>query len=330
MKIAFLLEYPGLYYQFHTLIKGLRAAGCEVKYITVEKSTLGNSSHCLWHRHDFSTIDRFKPDRIVMWNGHRRNANPSVMELRAKYKIFKVEQGWFPQRGRGYMDTEMGYGGELSKFDLSKDVRLTRSEEHLINKTREQYLVRPDLYKMKHPYILVPLQLETDISILKDSPHFTRMDVFLDYLSEHTSDYPILVKHHPKVYKWRKKELDEKYKGHPRIRFIKDENIRTIDLVQNAKAIVGLNSTVLTEAHLFDTPVIPFANSAFLKARTDLLDKKDFTDDLVDNKAIKRNTLLLLAVMNQWRRDQRIPNWVVQKVINYDIRPRFPYSSVIP
>ena len=84
---------------------------------------------CRWDNFIFDEIEKFDPTTIISFNGYHPSVIPALKYLKTKYNVFHAECGWLPQKGRAYIDTDMGYGGEISK-GFKYDPNFTRNDKH--------------------------------------------------------------------------------------------------------------------------------------------------------------------------------------------------------
>jgi hypothetical protein len=193
---------------------------------------------------DLFAIESFKPDCLIVFNGYAKETTAVVGFLRGRYKTFFVERGWLPQRGTVYIDA-LGLGGRssISCTDLSIPTAPMSVIKETIGALRET------TYKTSgHPdlgdYILVPLQLDHDTSIVLDSPYFKSMHSLVAFLSRKFFNQKVVVRPHPLC-------MDIRLPSS----VIVERERRTIDLAKTAKAIIGINSTVLIESLIHHKPV---------------------------------------------------------------------------
>jgi hypothetical protein len=234
---------------FDLFLSGLKMA------LLAEGHTVINVFHCGEPRHDtefknewcffdMHTIESFKPDRIIIFNGFAQESFGATSYLKDKYKCLFVERGWLPQAGSIYMDPR-GLGGRssLAHMNLSDAKTLPRRVEQTINDLRDNFYNtegHPELGE----YILVPLQLEKDTSIILDSPYFKTMASLLFFVKKSFPGHKVIVTPHPLN---RDIEVPDG--------FILEHEKKTKDLAKTAKAIIGINSTSMIEALIHYKPV---------------------------------------------------------------------------
>lgn len=220
-----------------------------------------NCFHVEWDKWRLSEL--LKYDKLVIFNGFAAETFAQTCYLKQHYKerMLFCERGWLPQADNIYLD-EDGLGGRssLSKKRLYSEDRVDFSKIYPRSTTNTQ----------DREYILVPLQLENDTSIVLDSPYFKTMPSLINYVIKHFSDYKIVVTTHPKSKDTVR--LPGVFYG---------EN--TLALAQHARAIIGINSTSIIEALQFQKPTMMFGRSVLsgtqnLTAPTDLLNPRSVLD----------------------------------------------------
>jgi capsule polysaccharide modification protein KpsS len=107
------------------------------------------------------------------------------------------------------------------------------------------YQVTPKPDYLPNDFILVPLQLEADTSILHDSAYIKTMYSLVGFVSKHFFDFPVVVCKHPKD------SSEYNFKN-----VIYTTNISTLSLIPHARAVIGINSTLLIESLIYSKPVL--------------------------------------------------------------------------
>lgn len=193
---------------------------------------------CNWWDFDFRMLEKFSPQVVVIFNGSFAWCNAATVAIKKRWQTYIAELAWLPQAYQLYLDP-IGPGARSSLFKLPTEGKVDRD---LLKDLRELYRVEP---QTESGYILVPLQLEYDTSILYDSPLFKAMHNLIGFVRQSFPDYPIWVKPHPAD------PLDYSFEG---VTIVSKEK-KFNDLVPGARAVVGINSTTLIEALVHYKPV---------------------------------------------------------------------------
>jgi len=205
-------------------------------------------------------IESIKPDRIVVWNGWFPWCHAATKYLKEKYKhVYHVELAWLPQKGHIFLDhKDCGGRSILASTGYYEYEHLIQEDKALALveslKNHEKYAPRGvDISKkfMKEGFVLVPLQIWNDTSILYDSPYFKEMASFIGWVRRQLPTANILVKPHPKD------TLEYKV---PHVHYAK-KGVDVSALVPHAKAIVALNSTSVIEALIHNKPIAVLADN---------------------------------------------------------------------
>jgi hypothetical protein len=200
---------------------------------------------CSWALFDYSPLTAFDPGRVVLFNGYHKAIHAAARAIERRWKTVYMEHGWLPQRDHNYIDSK-GTGARSS---------LLRSWHHLIGnenrvgetlkKLKHEY--KPTKLKISLPrdYILVPMQLERDTSIVYDSPWFKSMPSLVGFVKRHFPDFPIVVKLHP---------MDDVVYDFNNVTIV-GGRVPIKDLFPGAQFVIGVNSTSLIEALIFEKKV---------------------------------------------------------------------------
>ena len=183
--------------------------------------------------------EEFIPDYVFTWNGVSEG-DQKIINYYGKKKMIYGELGIFGHYDKTCYFNVTGVNGKLSQLGMNFRPTLDSVEDKkIIDKLRKEYQ-KPRL--CKEPHVFVPLQDETDTQIMKYSP-FKKMDELLDYVETlfMHQGIKILYKMHPKA----PCELKSR-RGFEQV----------FDDVHHylpyADFIIGINSTVLTEALIYD------------------------------------------------------------------------------
>lgn len=336
MKILILMASYDTMYYFRGIADKLLKEGHTVTVMpalpTKIKGGRYNVRQCNWHFFDFSMIDRYKPDRILIWNGHHSPFNAAVLALKDKYNLLHVELAWMSQKEYIYIDHNIGGSSSIAKGFVPVD-KFTERHKKYLEMFKQKYKVVSSGEKLPEDFILVPLQLEADTSIVLDSPYFKTMDSLIGYVIHNSGNYNIVVKPHPKDV--RDNAVFNKFQSLQRLsldntKVVDSLNISMNELAAKAKLIVGINSTSLIESLVHYTPVINFGRNVIMPNPhpIDALNTKDYIKSAADNakgftdadKHLVDNKLLYLHA-NQVSIVDPQP-WAMSKILNYDEKPR--------
>lgn len=180
----------------------------------------------------------FKPNWVFTWNG-ASEGDKIIENVFGKGRTVYGELGFFNHYNTLYFD----FNGVNSKSENLTEELLPFDEE-IYKKLKTQF-IKPSLYYGK--FIFVALQDEKDTNITMYSPVKT-MDEVLQYVQDNikiNNDVKVLYKQHPKA----------PCKITPRPNFIEvKENVH--HYLPYAEQVVGVNSTVLLEALIYNNNVI--------------------------------------------------------------------------
>lgn len=250
----------------------------EVRHPILQKSTLLNrfvrGLYALRERarasYYFSYFESHPCETVIMWNGMKQpNRTPYVVAKAVGKKTQLFENGLLPNtttldaigvnaHNSVPRDAEFyrQWPGEVKAEDKTLVVRAA----HKQRKTGEQKAELPERY------IFVPFQVPNDTQVVCHSPWITSMEAFhqalVSALSELKQDpqwhsFKFVIKEHPS---W-PRSFSELHNKHPDIIFANDNNTQT--LIENALAVITINSTVGIESLLLDKCVITLGNAFF-------------------------------------------------------------------
>lgn len=206
-------------------------------------------SRCNWYGTGVTEMERFKPDYVLVFNGSHPHRYAATRLFEKRWKVVYAENGWLPQGDNIYLDS-LGVNSRSSiaqaHFDPPDTPEGRKDDESTARFLRKMFAPKKLKIALPKDYILVPLQLENDTSIVQDSPYFKSMRSFVNYVAWHFNDHPILVKPHPK---------DSTNWNIGGVTII-DKTIPMNDLVPDAKLVIGINSTSLIEALVHHKPVV--------------------------------------------------------------------------
>ncbi len=201
-----------------------------------------------WLNWEDSDLEKLKDyDRLYVFNGYASETFLQTAHLKAtmKNKMFFVEKAWLPQKNQIYVD-EDGLGGRslLSKIDLSKRICTVREWSYLCG----LYNANPHNRLNKGGnFILIPLQLDHDTSITLDSHMCKNMRSLVTFVAKQFPDTQIVVRPHPLMPDYLLPQLSN-------VMVVND--VPTLALAKDARAIIGVNSTVMIESLMHMKPVM--------------------------------------------------------------------------
>jgi len=114
-------------------------------------------------------------------------------------------------------------------------------------------------------FAFFPLQVEPEISTMLYAPFFTDQLWLAKQIAKSLPiDFKLYIKEHPAMYGKRPKKFYTELKKIPNLRLIKP-SVVSFDLIQNAKLVTVISSTVGWEALMLHKPVITFGDVFFNK-----------------------------------------------------------------
>ena len=210
---------------------------------------------------DLSPLHLF--DRLVVFNGYAKESSLQTSILKGVFgdRMLFCERGWLPQKGMIYFDRS-GLGGRssLAKRDLSE----------VIPGVYYGKTVTPFCPEYKHKnFILIPQQLENDTSILLDSKYVKHFDSLVRFVSTTFPNDLIITRPHP---------LQRSVEIISNNNVITEFETPTYELAASAKAIIGVNSTVMIESLYHAKPMVFFGDGVL--DGSDIYSKYKIGDDL--------------------------------------------------
>lgn len=175
--------------------------------------------------------------------------------------VSSYELGWFPHRQTwhfdpwGFSDKSMLAQSRLDNVEIDHDAVSADIESH-----KSQYMIDNKDMKLRFPYILLVFQHTKDTTVTYGYPEFTKwQDIieFADKMREH-SKMKLVIKMHPQ-----NKGKAESIIPPPNCLIVQSKEWNPY-ILENAVAVVGINSTMLYEASLlYDKPVVALGSSWF-------------------------------------------------------------------
>lgn len=178
-----------------------------------------------------------------------------ILEAQGIKPIFS-ELGWFPQKGTVYFDFQ-GTNSMIKFVEPKKLCPVEALKFSLARRKycREQYNCAPRWHiRPLGPsplQVFVPLQDETDTNITEDSP-FRKMDDMIKFLSRAYPNDHFIVRPHPRA--------DLPIIGdYPNVK-LQDVSVNPIEQLGRFDLVIGINSTLLSEAAFLHHRVACFGN----------------------------------------------------------------------
>lgn len=199
---------------------------------------------CQWWNFELGALEALDPDRVLVFNGSFAWCHAATAVIRERWDTLYAELGWLPQSNQIYIDPR-GPGARSQLFLDAVPTQTSSAMESL----RELY--KPSGASIEPGFILVPLQMEADTSILYDSPVFKTMHSLVGFVVRSFPDHRIVVKTHPRI------DVPFEYPGVLSISNTESLN----DLVVASRAVVGINSTSLIEALVHHKPVMALGSN---------------------------------------------------------------------
>lgn len=302
MNIAFLTFSSKTQKYFRRVVCQLELAGHRTRrFFELDNSDDSKAFvQCSWTRFSLKEIEAFSPDVIILFNGFGWNAVGASNFVARRWPTLFAEMGWFPQRDNIYFD-RFGTGGRssLSRTDLGQRNDLDDEQVSLeFDKLTQKYSVERRPANLSSKYILIPLQLEKDTSILWDSPYFKTIESLVDFVATVYPDQELLVKTHPLA--------PCPFKStYPNVRVVGNE-IAISTLLAHANRVIGINSTVLLEALLFLKPVaalgtgVGSSSGVFFDKEVCLTNPRAFLSYEPNVDRIRRTVVRLSRLQYEW------------------------------
>lgn len=207
------------------------------------------------------------PDAVVIWNGNKLpNKTVSLAAKNMKFKVFYFENGLLP--GTTSLDPHgVNYAAAITRdpnfylnFDPNNKYPFIAPE--LI--PRKQHKKRAEFSSVKLPehYIFVPFQVPHDTQMASFSPWIKSMEMLYDAVIKAVEalgdpNLKVIFKEHPSWHVHYTALYDKSDLG------IFANCNETQELIQNAKAVITVNSSVGLESLLLSKKVITVGQSCY-------------------------------------------------------------------
>ncbi|WP_444907905.1 hypothetical protein ACJJIR_07760 [Microbulbifer sp. SSSA008] len=254
-------------------------------------------------------VANFKPELIVIWNGlaHYQQDFLSLSQRLNHCQAYRyVEAGWFPQKGTFYTDS-LGVNAK-SSIAKEKKAKLSPLENEKIEAWKSNYRRTNGNYKIKDKnYIFIPLQLETDTNITNFSP-FKKMQDFLAWVETMTpKEYSIIARPHPLSKGSLPLNANEISS-----RLLIDSETNIHKLISECSFVVGINSTVLLEALIYEKQVYAVGEGLFDSSKAIRKQKVNQSIDTNTTLDIASANILLSTLVST---QKKLPNYSIKSPI---------------
>lgn len=276
--------------------------------------------------HYFALFSRLDCEAVAIWNGQRQPYLTMVAAAKqANKRVLYFENGLLPDT------TTADYSGVNAFNSLPRDPHFYLS---LANDTKQASRV-PDGLVPRDPhrkravssqkldtlpknYIFIPFQVPTDSQIMVQSPWVHSMEQLYHlivaahsrvYQASDDEDIPYLVfKEHPS---W-PGNFTNLYHQHPYCLFANENN--TQSLIENAQAVITINSTVGLESLLLGQKVITLGNACYnvegmvlhAKNEAELFDALSQVSSWQCDETLRQNFLQFIAstycIPGEWQK----------------------------
>ena len=205
----------------------------------------------------------FKPDALIVLNGaHYKQQAAINLAENFQTKVIFIELGCLPNT------TMVDDQGVNANASIPRDKKFYQnyrntSEYHLSANLvpRESKVPKQVNQNLPDKFIFVPFQVHDDTQVLLQSPWIVSMwdlyQKFENALTKLHADYSIVFKEHPSD----TQRYPELYEKNSRLIFANGND--TQELIEQAAAVVTINSTVGIEALLFKKPTITLGNAFY-------------------------------------------------------------------
>jgi capsular polysaccharide export protein len=205
-------------------------------------------------------------DYIAVWGGLKGHQSIAVAAAKnAGISIIYMENGPLPQT------TAVDTKGINFNNSLPRDIKFyrengkaspslpTQLQDRNLHKDRKE--TEKNIESLPSRYIFIPFQVDDDSQILSFSPWIQNMTHLYEVLDQiipnMQSDMFFIIKEHPSS----SRSYSHLHQRNPRIKFANSQS--TQNLIENAEAVITINSTVGLESMLFGKPVITLGQAFY-------------------------------------------------------------------
>nr|VFJ94294.1 MAG: Methyltransferase domain-containing protein [Candidatus Kentron sp. H]VFJ94838.1 MAG: Methyltransferase domain-containing protein [Candidatus Kentron sp. H]VFK01303.1 MAG: Methyltransferase domain-containing protein [Candidatus Kentron sp. H] len=207
------------------------------------------------------------PDLIILWNGLRLNEQcVSQAAKKLNIPVLYMENGLLPNtttldpRGVNYLNS---VPREKSFFESIQEQEDRAEFPELVPRAPLEGKKAGNEIELPSQYIFVPFQVEDDSQIVLFSPLVKKMDELVDITVEcvePNQSLALVFKEHP-TSPIDYTQLRERYRGNDYVIFANGNS--TQSLIDGARAVITINSTVGLEAALLGKPVITLGQAFY-------------------------------------------------------------------
>lgn len=206
------------------------------------------------------------PRKVALWNGQKLpNATPMLAAKYLNIPVVYFENGLLPNT------VTVDHKGVNAHNSLPRTPNFyqTLSDDLIIGPLTMKLSTRPphkhkkitEIIKLPDSYIFIPLQVPNDTQIVSNSPWITSMAEFIQQVeiaaSSLSTSIKLVIKEHPS---W-PQPFKLNHEKNKRIIFANSNN--TQQLIENAQAIITINSTVGIESLLLNKKVITLGSACY-------------------------------------------------------------------
>ena len=213
----------------------------------------------------YNVIQSTSPKIICIWNGHKFQDNI----LRLVNESFKIPIAYF-ENGLLPNSTTMDFCGVNACNSIPRDPKFfdkfkKKTDDKEIKGREYRKTKRDPDFKLPCRYFLVPFQLDRDSQILENSPWIKSMSQLYTEVasavkqSQH-DDIHIVFRTHPTA-KTKYKKLHRHAKNQELIHFDQQSNL--CDVIENAEAVITINSSVGLESLMLGRKVITLGDAYY-------------------------------------------------------------------
>jgi len=249
----------------------------------------------------YRVIKTLNPDYIILWNGKKFHQAIAVeVAKHCAIKTVFFENGVLPNT------TTMDFKGVNATNSLSREKifyeKLDYKSKNILPQELKIRTSKREQNKFIEPlperYIFVPFQVAYDTQIIQHSPWIEGMCTFFEliqWLNKHL-EIPFVIKEHPSD------RVSDYHSLHQQTNdkiYFSSENTQT--LIENAQAVMTINSSVAIESLLFDKKVIVLGEAFFA------------IEGLVKTASSKEQLLSVLENLDSWE----INHELISNFLNY-------------